>query len=267
MNNTQVSGTSSYQGVLPPIEAIQEFSIDSSNSLPELGRGGTNIRVTLKSGTNNLHGSIFRIPPQCGLERTQLFDRKTPGSDRGEPNDIQNQFGGTLGGPIIKNKTFFFADYQGLRQREGRTWVSTARCFAAKEQETSAEPRRHLRSSDMGCRHGDPPAIPGQSDPGKPNQSSLAEHPEVHSLSESGSVTRLGQGIVDSSSVIRRTQDAFDVKIDHHAFGQGLHRRALQLGPRSTRRIPGAWTDLPGDFPAAQGGAATAGWCFPVFTG
>lgn len=125
VNNTQVSATSSYQGVLPPIEAIQEFTIDSSNASAEQGRGGTSIRVTLKSGTNNLHGSLFEFHRNSALNARNFFDRKNPGSDREKPNYIQNQFGFTLGGPIRKDKTFFFGDYQGTRQREGRSWVST----------------------------------------------------------------------------------------------------------------------------------------------
>jgi Carboxypeptidase regulatory-like domain len=253
VNNTQVSGTSSYQGVLPPIEAIQEFTIDSSNSLAELGRGGTNIRVTLKSGTNNLHGSIFQFHRNAALNARNFFDRKSPGSDREKPNYIQNQFGGVLGGPIIKNKTFFFADYQGVRQREGRTWVSTTPSAPVRAGDFSGTSQIIYDPATWDAATGTRQPFPGNIIPaGRINPVALKIL--TYSPLPNGTVNSLGQGIVNSSSVIRRTQDSFDAKIDHQLSGNDFIGGRFSWG-RSFARIPGAWTDLPGLFPIAQGGA------------
>ena len=253
VNNTQASATSSYQGVLPPIEAIQEFSIDSSNALPELGRGGTNIRVTLKSGTNNLHGSIFEFHRNAALNARNFFDRKTPGSDREKPNYVQNQFGFTLGGPIKRDKTFFFGDYQGLRQREGRTWVSTVAAAPLRTGDFSGTNQIIYDPATWDPATGTRQPFPGNRIPTNrinPVSANILKFMPF----PTGAVNNLGQGIVNSSSVIRRTQDSFDVKIDHQATEKDFMGGRFSWG-RSHARIPGAWTDLPGDFPAAQGGA------------
>lgn len=253
VNNTQVSATSSYQGVLPPIEAIQEFSIDSSNALPELGRGGTNIRVTLKSGTNNLHGSIFEFHRNAALNARNFFDRKTPGSDREKPNYVQNQFGFTLGGPIKRDKTFFFGDYQGLRQREGRTWVSTVAAAPLRTGDFSGTNQIIYDPATWDAATGTRQPFPGNRIPANrinPVSANILKFMPF----PTGAVNNLGQGIVNSSSVIRRTQDSFDVKIDHQATEKDFVGGRFSWG-RANARIPGAWTDLPGDFPAAQGGA------------
>ena len=253
VNNTQVSATSSYQGVLPPIEAIQEFSIDSSNSLAELGRGGTNIRVTLKSGTNNLHGSIFEFHRNAALNARNFFDRKAPGSDREKPNYIQNQFGGTLGGPIIKNKTFFFADYQGVRQREGRTWVSTTPAAALRAGDFSGTSQIIYDPATWDAATGTRQPFPGNIIPST-RFNPVALNILKYSPLPNGTINSLGQGIVNSSSVIRRTQDSFDAKIDHQLSDKDFIGGRYSWG-RAHALIPGAWTDLPGLFPAAQGGA------------
>lgn len=253
VNNTQVSATSSYQGVLPPIEAIQEFTIDSSNALPELGRGGTNIRVTLKSGTNDIHGSIFEFHRNAALNARNFFDRKTPGTDREKPNYIQNQFGATLGGPIIKNKTFFFGDYQGVRQREGRTWVSTVAAAPLRSGDFSGTSQIIYDPATW-----DPVTRTRQPFPGNRIPANRINPVSANVLKfmpfPTGAINSLGQGIVNSSSVIRRTQDSFDVKIDHQASEKDFVGGRFSWG-RAHARIPGAWTDLPGDAPAAQGGA------------
>ena len=108
--------------ILPPLEAVQEFVVETSNFMPEIGRGGGVVNVTLKSGTNGFHGNAFEFLRNSALDARNFFDYTTP---RRLPNFVQNQFGGSVGGPIIKNHTFFFADYQGFRQRQGQSFVAT----------------------------------------------------------------------------------------------------------------------------------------------
>ncbi|HEV8131180.1 MAG TPA: carboxypeptidase regulatory-like domain-containing protein [Acidobacteriota bacterium] len=99
----------------PSIEAIGEMKILTNGYNAEYGRGaGGVINVTLKSGTNGFHGSLFEFLQNDKLDANQWESNKA-GKNRGPFK--QNQFGGAIGGPIIKDRTFFFFDYQGTRIR------------------------------------------------------------------------------------------------------------------------------------------------------
>src|ERR1019366_1995573 len=103
---------------LPPLDAIQEFKVQTANFSPELGRSaGAVLNASTKSGANKLHGDVWEFFRNDKLDAADYFEQ-TPGS-KGALR--QNQFGGTGGGPIIKNKIFFFADYEGLRRVQGNT--------------------------------------------------------------------------------------------------------------------------------------------------
>ena len=99
--------------IIPNLDSIAEFRILTSNFDAEYGEfSGGQINVVTKSGTNAFHGDLFEF-----LRNTDLDARNYFSPTRG--TFIQNQFGGTFGGPIKRNKIFFFADYQGTRQRQG----------------------------------------------------------------------------------------------------------------------------------------------------
>lgn len=99
--------------IIPNLDSIAEFRILTSNFDAEHGEfSGGQIDVVTKSGTNELHGSLFEF-----LRNTDLDARNYFSPTRGAFN--QNQFGATVGGPIRKNKVFFFADYQGTRSTQG----------------------------------------------------------------------------------------------------------------------------------------------------
>jgi hypothetical protein len=105
--------------ILPSIDAIQEFKVLTNNYSAEYGtRGGPTVLVTTKSGTNDFHGSLFEFLRNTDLDARSFFD-----INRAQFNE--NEFGGSLGGPIKKDKTFFFFDYQGRRLRQGITTVGT----------------------------------------------------------------------------------------------------------------------------------------------
>ena len=96
--------------IFPPAEAIQEFRVNTSVAPAEFGRGGGGIVQTqIKSGTNQIHGSGFIFDQQSAYN-AHAYNNPLPPQHR-------NQFGGTIGAPIWKNKLFLFADYQGLRQK------------------------------------------------------------------------------------------------------------------------------------------------------
>ncbi len=97
--------------ILPPLEAIQEFTVETSNFNAEIGRGGGVVNVTLKSGTNEIHGQVILsfIAMRLSMPEISLIC-KTASSNRRLPNFVNNQFGGAAGVVrLIKNKTFWFA--------------------------------------------------------------------------------------------------------------------------------------------------------------
>jgi hypothetical protein len=114
-------------GYTPSIDAIQEFNLITQNASAEFGnyQGGV-VSVGVKSGTNNFHGDLFEFFRNDALDANLASAGWTRGVDNGllgfnaqgvqnKPEFRYNQFGGTIGGPILKNKLFFFADYQGQR--------------------------------------------------------------------------------------------------------------------------------------------------------
>ena len=104
--------------VLPPPDALQEFKIETGNYDAEFGRAtGAIVNATTKGGSNDLHGSAYEFVRNQSLDAENYFDTsKAPYR--------QNQFGVTLGGRIIRDKLFFFVDYQGLRLNEAQSNTS-----------------------------------------------------------------------------------------------------------------------------------------------
>jgi Carboxypeptidase regulatory-like domain len=99
--------------IVPNLDSIAEFRVLTNNFDAEYGNySGGIVNVVTKSGTNGLHGSAFEFLRNTALDAKNYFS-----SERAKFN--QNQFGGTVGGPIARNKIFFFGDYQGTRTREG----------------------------------------------------------------------------------------------------------------------------------------------------
>ena len=99
--------------VVPNLDSILEFRVLTNNFNPEYGNfSGGQVLVTTKSGANSLHGSAFDFLRNTNLDARSFFASERAQYDR-------NQFGGTLGGPLRREKAFFFADYQGTRMTEG----------------------------------------------------------------------------------------------------------------------------------------------------
>jgi carboxypeptidase family protein/TonB-dependent receptor-like protein len=108
-------------GVRPSVDAIREFEMLTSTYDASFGRNpGAQINVILKSGSNDFHGSLFEFHRNAALDARNFF---APASEP-KPKYIRNQFGGAFGGPIVHDRTFFFADYEGTRSREGITRIS-----------------------------------------------------------------------------------------------------------------------------------------------
>jgi hypothetical protein len=107
---------------VPVVDAIQEFKIESNSPPAEFGRfNGGVVNLTTKAGTNAFHGVGFEFLRNEALNARNFFQSTSPV----KPEYRRNQFGGTLGGPVVRDRTFFFVDYQGQRQTIGRTVIST----------------------------------------------------------------------------------------------------------------------------------------------
>src|SRR5690242_9902940 len=114
--------------LLPSLDALQEFKVESGQFPAEYSRGISQVNVTTKSGTNEIHGSAFEFLRNANLDAKNFFDSKT----KPIPPFKRNQFGGTVGGPLLipkvfngKDKLFFFVDYEGLRERKALTQLAT----------------------------------------------------------------------------------------------------------------------------------------------
>ncbi len=124
-NNYIVNGTDINDGALQDVgirvnpDALQEVNVVTSTLNPEFGRNsGAVVNMILKSGTNRFHGSGFEFYRDTFMNNGSYFSPT-------RPDFHQNLYGGTLGGPLFKNKLFFFAAYQGLRNRTAETETST----------------------------------------------------------------------------------------------------------------------------------------------
>ena len=197
---------------LPSVDAIQEFKVQSSDYSAEYGRtGGPQINVVLKSGTNAFHGTLFEYFRNRNLDAKNYFDFPScgvdsiPGECGGIPAFQRNQFGGTLGGPILTDRTFFFVSYEGLRLRQATTREATVPSvneWAAVD--TPANPLLDTMAALTGCPNsGDPSCPAGQ------NVRNL--YPEAN----------VGTDLANSNTyvsapVIRGTNNLYSAKLDHH---------------------------------------------------
>ncbi|MBV9441778.1 MAG: carboxypeptidase regulatory-like domain-containing protein, partial [Acidobacteriaceae bacterium] len=112
----------SVQTVQPPPDALQEFRVQTRTYSAEFGTSaGAIINATIKSGTNQFHGDIWEFLRNSDLDANSFFNNLN-GVPRGHFS--QNVFGGTLGGPVLKDRTFFFVDAQGLISRKATTLQS-----------------------------------------------------------------------------------------------------------------------------------------------
>jgi Carboxypeptidase regulatory-like domain/TonB-dependent Receptor Plug Domain len=111
------------------VDAIEEFSVITSNYEADYGKtSGGVVNAITRSGTNQIHGSAYEFLRNSKLDAKNYFDDPTMPI----PPFKRNQFGGTIGGPIVKDHTFFFADYEAIRQSKGLTTVATVPSAAAR---------------------------------------------------------------------------------------------------------------------------------------
>lgn len=218
--------------IFPSVDALEEFKVQTSTYSAEFGRSsGGVINLQIKSGTNEFHGSGFEFLRNDKLDANDFFNNKF---GRARPPFGQNQFGGTMGGRIIRDKMFFFGSYQGGRIRDGKTYLSSV-------------PTEKMRIGDFSELNRvlyDPISrqpFPGNRIPGdrfdpvaKNIIDQLYPRPNVP-----GRTTPTGQ-IIDNflnNPLLTRHDDQFDAKIDHYLrgnnrlFGRYSFERTLRFLP------------------------------------
>src|SRR5579863_709422 len=132
-NNFMIDGADNESSVdggfvlKPPIDAIAEFKILSHNANAEFGRNtGSTTNIVTRSGSNSFHGAAWEFLRNDAMDSSDYFTQNV------QPLK-QNQFGATFGGPILKDKTFFFGYYEGFRNRQGETVSATVPSLAERQ--------------------------------------------------------------------------------------------------------------------------------------
>jgi hypothetical protein len=209
--------------VSPPPDAIQEFNVETNGYGPEFGRGGgAAVNIAIKSGSNAFHGDVWEYLRNEKLDSKNFFDT----TDTKTPPYKQNQFGFTFGGPIVKNHTFFFGDYQGTRIRNTETFQSFV--------PTATERTGDFSDGFLGA-----PTDPATGNPITPSDPNI--DPLALQLAQLYPTPTSGNLFVYNPVQAINT-DQFDIRVDH-SFGQSTPVFVRVSHSRNHLNNPG---ELPG---------------------
>jgi hypothetical protein len=191
--------------VLPVVDAIQEFKVQTNNFSAEFGRAlGGIVNITTRGGTNEIHGGVYEFLRNSALDARNFFAAPGP-----KPPLRQNQFGGLVGGPIRRNKLFYFVDYQGQRIREAQNFLVTV-------------PSESMKAGDFsGLNTIYDPLSPRSSPVPFPNNRIPEDRVDRASRILTGfyptqNIARAANNFSNSPRLKRR-DDQFDVRFDDHA--------------------------------------------------
>jgi hypothetical protein len=228
--------------IFPSVDAIDEFKLQTSTYSAEFGKSlGGVVNLQIKSGSNAFHGSAFEFNRNDRFDANNFFNNR---AGRAKPDFGQNQYGGTLGGPIFKGKTFFFGDYQGLRIKAGQTYLSTVPTLKMRNGDFS-EINRVIYDPQTGQ------PFPGniiprnRFDPASANI--IAQlYPEPNTA---GTIAANGQNINNYliNPTLTRDDDQGDIKIDHSLSSS--NRMFFRYSMQKTNR------NLPATLPHGDAGA------------
>jgi hypothetical protein len=255
-NNFLIDGANNFNGVdggfvlKPPVDAITEFKILTHNANAEFGNSlGSTTNIITRSGTNRFHGALWEFLRNDAFDATNYFAATT------EPLK-QNQFGGTFGGPIRKDKTFFFGYYEGFRNRQGETDSSTVPSVAQRNGDFSAlctagfsggfcnDPNQQLFNVFFNQPYPNnqlpPVGVPGGIDP-------LSA-----SLLDFFPLPNNGTNVFTSTQVVRQDSNQYGVRLDHYLTSSDIlnFRYAISDGSQFNP-IPTSGASVPG-FPVGQ---------------
>jgi hypothetical protein len=201
--------------IVPTVDSIQEVRMLTSNYSAEYGSAaGAVTIVQTKSGTNRLHGSAYEFLRNDKLDANSFFNNRS-GVPR--PAFQRNEFGGTIGGPIRRDRTFFFGDYQGIRLRQPRSIVATIPTLAQRAMVTTGD------FSNAGFTIYDPEnVVNGQRQPFPGNKIPLNRLDpaavKIFSLLPMPTSTATTRNFVFNPKLTQRT-DQFDVRLDQNLGG------------------------------------------------
>jgi outer membrane receptor protein involved in Fe transport len=234
--------------IFPNLESIEEFKVQVGNYDAEFASGGAVVNVITRSGGNEIHGSAFEFLRNSDLDARQFFDAQKPPYQ-------QNQFGAAIGGPILKNKTFFFGDYQGLRIHESSTSIVTEPAAAMRSGNFSGlptiyNPATYNPATGRRLAYTGNQIPASQIDPVASNLLAIIPSPNLPGIKNN---LRL-------NDLAAQTEDQYDVRIDQvfsdrdSMFGRVTHGSADLTYPRTPVYINGVLNPV-----AFTQGNATAG--------
>jgi hypothetical protein len=185
----------------PPVDGIREFEVLTSTYDASFGRNaGAQVNVITKSGTNQFHGVVYEFFRNAGMDARNFFAPP----DAGKPAYQRNQFGANLGGPIARNRTFFFVDYEGRRVKEGLTRVTRVPTLAERNGDFSQSFSR--------------PVDPFSQQPFPGNQiPAQFQHPIGRAIASLYPLPNRQDPVQNyvSSPELQDRADQFDVRVDH----------------------------------------------------
>ena len=260
-NSFLIDGANNFNGVdggfvlKPPLDAITEFKILTHNANAEFGGAlGSTTNIITRSGTNGFHGSLWEFLRNDAFDATKYFASRT------EPLK-QNQFGGRFGGPIIKDKTFFFGYYEGFRNHQGETIQSTVPSVAERNGDFSKICQKGFDQTGF-CKDTDSNGQPINtlfnvflSKPYPFNQLPLTP-PDTSPLSlgllSLFPLPNAGDNLYSSTQIFTQSSDQFGVRLDHQlSAADTLNFRYAFSNGSQFNPIPTSGASVPG-FPVGQ---------------
>ena len=249
-NNFLIDGANNFDGVdggfvlKPPVDAITEFRILTHNASPEFGNSlGSTTNIVTRSGSNSFHGALWEFLRNDAFDATNYFATTT------EPLK-QNQFGATIGGPIRKDKTFFFGFYEGFRNRQGETQLATVPSLKQRQGDFSELCPEGF--SGGFCNNPGHQLFNIFSNQPYPNNFLPSINPISQALLGFFPAPNSGTNLFASTQTLRDDTDQFGVRLDHYlSVSDTLNFRYIfsngsRLDPLST-----AGASVPG-FPVAE---------------
>jgi len=251
-NNFLIDGANNFNGVdggfvlKPPVDAITEFKILTHNASAEFGQSlGSTTNIITRSGANSFRGALWEFLRNDTLDATNYFAATT------EPLK-QNQFGGTIGGPIRRDKTFFFGYYEGFRNRQGETDSSTVPSLLERQGDFSTvctegftggfcnNPNHQLFNVFL-------------NQPYPNNQFDLSTvNPISQGLLNYFPLPNTGTNIFTSTQIVRQDSNQYGVRLDHYLTASDILNFRYTISDGSQfNPIPTSGASVPG-FPVGQ---------------
>jgi hypothetical protein len=249
-NNFLIDGANNFNGIdggfvlKPPVDAISEFRIITLNANAEFGNAlGSTTNIITRSGTNQVHGTLWEFLRNDAVDANNYFAQTK------EPLK-QNQFGATVGGPIKRDKTFAFVFYEGFRNRQGETELTTVPSLKQRSGDFSElcpegftagfchNPAHQLFNVFANAPYPNNQVPQGQINPVSENLLSFFPLPNA------------GTNLFSTTQTLSNNNDQFGVKVDHY------------LDPRDTLNFRYMFNQLSQVDPLSPGGASVPG--FPV---